>query len=203
MIVQCRHCHMRYDLDEQVLGSKGCHVRCTNCGHIWHQAPLPQRNALVAQSPHVDSTSSVTMPPSPLARSWSLRILMGMLYVVVFVSGVYSPTWFKPWIQSWKELVCPMAQSAIVLELEKCQWGLGEDGQWHLKGQLRNRSDRDISDPDVIIEYTSIDAKTAVTSLQTKRHTCHDVRLLPNQSHEFHLMIPADRCADFKITLVP
>jgi predicted Zn finger-like uncharacterized protein len=44
MIIQCHSCGIRYLLDDDVLGSRGCHVRCTACGTIWHQsaAPLPQ-----------------------------------------------------------------------------------------------------------------------------------------------------------------
>jgi predicted Zn finger-like uncharacterized protein len=41
MIVTCTACQTRYRLDEQELGgTAGRAVRCTNCGHIWHQAPL-------------------------------------------------------------------------------------------------------------------------------------------------------------------
>ena len=47
MIVQCPLCEMRYHLDDSVLGSKGCQVRCTACGHIWHQNPPESKNMLI------------------------------------------------------------------------------------------------------------------------------------------------------------
>jgi predicted Zn finger-like uncharacterized protein len=47
VIVQCHSCFRRYQLDDALLGLRGSHVRCTNCQHIWFQAPAPQTRALI------------------------------------------------------------------------------------------------------------------------------------------------------------
>lgn len=39
MILTCPACSTRYTLDPQSLGPDGRKVRCTQCGHVWHQDP--------------------------------------------------------------------------------------------------------------------------------------------------------------------
>ena len=49
MIVRCKSCCKRYQIDDDVIGSKGQHVRCTLCGNIWFQEPaLNTNNAVVS-----------------------------------------------------------------------------------------------------------------------------------------------------------
>lgn len=48
MIVKCNACLVRYHLDDDVLGSKGRHVRCSSCKHVWYQnPPVPSPYMLV------------------------------------------------------------------------------------------------------------------------------------------------------------
>jgi predicted Zn finger-like uncharacterized protein len=41
MILTCPQCETRYRLTAEKLTPDGHHVRCTNCGEIWHQMPDP------------------------------------------------------------------------------------------------------------------------------------------------------------------
>ena len=53
MIVSCSSCMKRYYLDGEILGSHGRQVRCTHCGHTWHQLspPPPQLAVMVPTVP--------------------------------------------------------------------------------------------------------------------------------------------------------
>jgi len=39
MIVTCPECSVRFLLASNVLGEEGHNVRCSSCGHVWHQMP--------------------------------------------------------------------------------------------------------------------------------------------------------------------
>ncbi|MEM7169857.1 MAG: DUF3426 domain-containing protein [Pseudomonadota bacterium] len=39
MIIQCESCQVSFELDASLLGETGRKVRCSKCGHQWHQAP--------------------------------------------------------------------------------------------------------------------------------------------------------------------
>lgn len=202
MIVQCRNCQMRYELDEQVVGSKGCHVRCTSCGHIWHQLPLPQSNAIVAKPPLLNES----IPPSASTRgkrSWMVKIMWILSYAGLFTAGAYSPVVMKPWIQSWKELIWPVAGLSNRVEIESFQWRLADDQLCHAQGKIYNRSEHPVYDPEVIVEYTMLDEKTLTKTTYKKRHVCYSVRLLPQQSCEFQITVAAGRCVDLCVSLAP
>ena len=58
MIISCRECLKRYLIDPVSLGLKGRTVRCSSCGHSWHQNPpedMPK--ALEAGAPAQNSSS--------------------------------------------------------------------------------------------------------------------------------------------------
>lgn len=79
MIVRCSACKTRYLVDLSALGETGRRVRCTNCGHVWHQSPA-------ADAPKVsDSVAS----PVPLDRppAWAGWAAAG-LFVVAALAGL-------------------------------------------------------------------------------------------------------------------
>ena len=39
MIVRCTACTTRYRVDPAALGETGRRLRCTRCGHVWHETP--------------------------------------------------------------------------------------------------------------------------------------------------------------------
>lgn len=83
MIVICAACQTHYRIDEQELGGTGTagrDVRCTNCGHTWHQAPPTaeassgEAASSAASAPREAAVAGTHRPPPPTlgAPAWSL-----------------------------------------------------------------------------------------------------------------------------------
>ena len=79
MIVRCSSCVTRYRVDTAALGETGRRVRCTNCGHVWHQTPE-------ADAP---AASDSEAPPVPLNRppAWAGWAAAG-LFVIASLAGL-------------------------------------------------------------------------------------------------------------------
>ena len=80
MIVRCSNCETRYLVDPAALGETGRRVRCTNCGHVWHQTP-------VADAPEANG------PPPRRRCRWIARRhgqpgLRPSLFVIAALAGL-------------------------------------------------------------------------------------------------------------------
>ena len=79
MIVRCSSCATRYQVDLSALGEAGRRVRCTRCGHVWHQTPG-------ADAPEASDSAA---PPAALNRppAWAGWAAAG-LFVIAALAGL-------------------------------------------------------------------------------------------------------------------
>ncbi len=79
MIVRCSNCRTRYLVDPAALGEAGRRVRCTNCGHVWHQTP----------GTDAPGVSDSRVAPVPLDRppAWAGWAAAG-LFVIAALAGL-------------------------------------------------------------------------------------------------------------------
>ncbi len=188
MIVHCRSCAMRYHLDDSVLGSKGCQVRCTACGYIWHQSPPPAKNMLVPQGEE----------SLPVHKGFSRGTKIALFTVSLllassgsFFLGRNSFGSLGPWIDGCIEL-WHNSEKKPDLEITSFSIQSTDEGNVVCQGSLRNLSNRTINSPKILILRNDGYGKTAV---QKKEHILKDTNLEPGQVQSFSLTLPASSCA--------
>src|SRR5438105_8345665 len=89
MIITCPQCETRYTADAASFSASGRKVRCSKCGHLWHQAAPEPEPVLAPEAPaagHAAKLRSATAPVGAQAgstagaqarvgrRSWAERL---------------------------------------------------------------------------------------------------------------------------------
>ena len=46
MILECEKCKTRFGVPDGAIKAEGRKVKCSNCGHVWHQMPITERAAV-------------------------------------------------------------------------------------------------------------------------------------------------------------
>lgn len=184
MIVQCRPCKMRYHLDDSVLGSKGCQVRCTACGHIWHQSAPVSKNMLVTVPAESDLPQRVF--------SVSTKRFVGILALCIvgfgsFYLGRQSLDTLGPWVDGWTELMW-INRKKPTLELVSFSFQSTDAGKIICQGSVRNLSDKTIVSPK--IQLTLRDFNAAGNHTQKRDHILENIQISPGQSQTFSLSLP-------------
>jgi predicted Zn finger-like uncharacterized protein len=57
MIIACPQCETRYTADDASFPASGRKVRCSKCGHLWHQAAPEPEPVLAAETPPASRTA--------------------------------------------------------------------------------------------------------------------------------------------------
>jgi len=86
MIITCPQCETRFITDTASFPASGRRVRCSKCGHVWHQA-APEPELVLTPEMATESSATAGAPPSFLAtrsaivppakaprRSWAERL---------------------------------------------------------------------------------------------------------------------------------
>lgn len=62
MIVNCPNCTARFSLPDGALGSTGRKMKCSQCGHKWHQMPVDDATDDMAAPMHADAPAPARRP---------------------------------------------------------------------------------------------------------------------------------------------
>lgn len=66
MLVTCPECQQKFKVPDKALGTKGRKLKCSGCGHKWHQMPKPKAKAKAKAKPAAEAPPlDEEMPPEP------------------------------------------------------------------------------------------------------------------------------------------
>lgn len=188
MIVQCRGCSMRYQLDEGILGSKGCHVRCTSCHHVWFQSPPPlPRDTLV---PCPENQAPIEQKKQrKFLKLGLLCFVLTMSNVVSFMAGGHFSFVESKWIQAISEIFSGTKQNKLTITAFSAQEEK-ESKTISCQGTLFNPTELSIDNPilHLILSEKNDDGPVKIKCLEEK---LTQTTLAPGQTSNFSLTIPA------------
>ena len=142
MIVSCSSCATRYQVDLSALGEAGRQVRCTRCGHVWHQTPS-------ADAPEAPGSTAL---PVPLDRppAWAGWAAAG-LFVIAALAGLALAR--NAIVDSWPGTVsiydavglpiqAPHAQGLRIVDVESERVQEGDRTILLVRGLVENTTDK-------------------------------------------------------------
>ena len=142
MIVRCSDCKTRYLVDPVALGEAGRRVRCTRCGHVWHQTA----------SADAPKASDQAGPPVPLDRppAWAGWAAAG-LFVIAALAGLALAR--NAIVTSWPGTVsiydavslpiqAPQAQGLRIVDVQSERVKDGDRTILLVRGLVENTTDR-------------------------------------------------------------
>lgn len=148
MIVRCSACATRYLVDPVALGETGRRVRCTNCGHVWHESP----SADAPETPQAADSAAPPVPPAPLTRppEWAGWAAAG-LFVVAALAGLALAR--NAIVANWPSTVAiydavglpiqaPQAQGLRIVDVESERVQEGERTILLVRGAVENITDK-------------------------------------------------------------
>ena len=147
MIVRCSACKTRYRVDPAALGEAGRRVRCTSCGHVWHQTPE-------ADAPEAPQAVDTAAPPAPapLSRPPAWAGWAGaLLFVIAALAGLALAR--NAIVVSWPGTVstydavglpiqAPLAQGLRVIDVEYERVQEGERTILLVRGAVENTTEK-------------------------------------------------------------
>ena len=142
MIVRCSSCATRYQVDLSALGEAGRRVRCTRCGHVWHQTPG-------TDAPEASETAA---PPAALNRPppWAGWAAAG-LFVIAALAGLALAR--NAIVDSWPGTVsiydavglpiqAPHAQGLRIVDVQSERVKEGDRTILLVRGLVENTTDK-------------------------------------------------------------
>ena len=203
MIVQCKACATRYYLDEEILGSKGCRVRCMSCKAIWVEPPRPlSKQALVLRKEESVKPGSFFLK----ALHWNVYtkiftgglILLGIVMVVHFASLEHMASIF----------VRPFQDSMVISPLQLRSFSYQRNAETQhivMQGELKNTSKNTIASPSVwVLFFQQSHSKASPAKIIKKiQYTLHDFIAHPDEKAPFSFSLPDESQEVSFISVIP
>ncbi len=205
MIITCPSCLRRYMIDETTFDEKGRMVRCSMCGHTWHQQKIIQELTPAHQEKDAATANSKNMlvprPEHPYRLNWLIYFTVVATLLSVFIIGhaTFISLW-PPVEKVYKVIGLPYFDTKSHLKIENVETRVIKENtkkQIIISGVLHNTSSESIAIPPLRVLFIgpcsqgNFQKVKKVSSFKDscyleKRHfQASENRLLPNEKIHF------------------
>ena len=145
MIVRCSACKTRYRVDPAALGEAGRRVRCTNCGHVWHQTPEADATEAPQAADAIAPTAPLNRPPAWAGWAGALLFVIAALAGLALARNAIVMSW--PGTVSIYDAVglpiqAPHAQGLRIVDVQSERVKEGDRTILLVRGHVENTTDK-------------------------------------------------------------
>lgn len=206
MIVRCDSCYKRYQIDDEVIGSKGQNVRCTLCGNIWFQEPATVSSAIIAVHNLPAVVNNSKSETHGVRDSFWKHALICVSVLFIGIGFVYMERGriirMAPSIRDFYELMDMRSSESQDESIRIKSVTVHRNGNdVVLRGEIHNSSQKVMQIPPLIVSFVGKNGANDV--IKQVRNIVNRIEIMPEENLRFEIIItsPPKNFAFVKVSI--